>query len=245
LEVTNSRHIYGNVIYEWFGSLVSGHPLTLIINCMTNLLAHRYCFYSVHPKSVKFHEVVSIKVTGDDVIMSVAQAYRETFNGVVIQDLMLKLGYTYISATKDDTIVPFKRLTEAQFLKRTFRFEPLLGQYIGPLDLKTIVEIPLWTKKHDSLAITISNITEFFDELCLHDDVVWDTLGEKYKFAVHTLFPEFYDNHILNSDRIQRLSYKFDIELCPYGKGTIKDKRAKYGFGINPKYTASSSSEEF
>lgn len=245
MEVVNSRHIFGNIIYEWFASLVSGHPLTLIINCMTNLLAHRYCFYSAHPRTVKFHEVVVIKVTGDDVIMSVAQDYRHSFNGVVIEGLMRMLGYTYTSATKDDTIVPFKPLTEAQFLKRSFRFEPLLGQYIGPLDLKTVVEIPLWTKKHDSLAITISNITEFFDELCLHDQTTWDTLAEKYKYAVHTLFPEFYDNHLLNCDRIQKLSYKFDTELCPYTKGSIQEKRAKYAFGVNPKYTTSSSSEDF
>lgn len=237
MEVTNSRHISGNIIYEWFASLISGHPLTLIINCMNNLLLHRYGFYQRHSRLVKFHKEVAIFVTGDDVIMSVSDKYKQSFNGIVVQEMMAKIGYTYTSATKDDEVVDFKPLSQAQFLKRSFRMEPLLGQYIGPLDLKTVVEIPLWTKKHDSLAITVSNITEFFDELSLHDQSVWDTWAEKYKHAIHTLFPEFYDNHLLNCNRVQRLGYKFDTELSPFVDLTKKDNFSKYGFGVNPKYT--------
>lgn len=216
LELINSRHIFNNIVFEWFGALPSGHPLTLIINCMNNHLIHRYVFFTNISTTVKFSTQVLLYVTGDDVLMAVSDAYKDKFNGVVVSTLMDQIGYIYTSANKEAEIVPFKKLSEVQFLKRSFRYEPLLGRYVGPLDIDSIVEIPLWTKKNDSLAITESNINEFLDELCLHSDEVWNKYAPDFQKAVQTLFPEFsQDNRVMDS-RDQRLGTKMNVEINPF-----------------------------
>lgn len=216
LEIVNSRHLFNNVVYEWFGAIPSGNPFTLIFNCMNNALIHRYAFYSVIPTTVTFHKVVTIYFTGDDVLMAVIDEFKDKFNGLVVQEQMANIGYVYTSATKEDKVVPWKRLSEAQFLKRSFRFDKYLSRYVGPLDINSVTEIPLWTKKHDALSITYSNINEFFDELSLHDDSTWDMYAPDYQHAVQTLFPEFCEANGVMESRLQRFQRKMDAEILVF-----------------------------
>jgi hypothetical protein len=229
LEITNSRHLFNNIVFEWYGSLPSGNPITLIINCMNNQLIHRYAFYLDIPTTVVFHKVVKLFVTGDDIAMGVIDEYKDRFNGVVIKSLMERIGYTYTSADKLSKMVPFKKLSEISFLKRGFRFEPLLARYVAPLDIKTVKEIPLWTKKHDSLAITESNIEEFFDELCLHDDDTWNKYANDYQNAIQVLYPEFSEQSRIMETRILRLSRKMNEELIPFTAKQAKRMRVPSG----------------
>ncbi len=213
MEVTNSRHIFDNYIYEWHGSLASGNPITLIVNCMNNQIIHRYCFYSRHSRILKFHECVKLYVTGDDLIMAVKDEFKATFNGISVQAMMSEIGYVYTSASKDDTVVAFKRLSEATFLKRGFRFEPTLNRYVGPLDLKSILEIPLWTKKHDSYAILLQNLVEFFDELSLHSASTWEMYAPKYQRAVQLLLPGVTLDGTIAYTRAKRLASKLNQDM--------------------------------
>lgn len=48
MEVWNSFHICGNNIYEWLASLPSGHPFTIIINCLANQILFRMVWILVH-----------------------------------------------------------------------------------------------------------------------------------------------------------------------------------------------------
>jgi hypothetical protein len=170
LEVTNSRHIFSNVIYEWPSSLPSGHPLTIIINCMYNHLAFRYCFFKTFSEqNLVFNECVELQVTGDDNIFSVHDRYADKFNELVLPPLMAECGLKYTTELKGKADKPWRKLTEVSFLKRSFRFEKLLGCYVGPLDLSSILEIPCWTKKANGMEIFYDNLNVFIRELSIHD----------------------------------------------------------------------------
>jgi len=215
LEIVNSRHLFNNIVYEWFGGMSSGNPLTLIINCMNNQLIHRYVFYKHHSRLLRFDDNVKLYVTGDDLAMAVSDKCKPTFNGVTIQKMMEEIGYTYTSADKTSGVVPFKRLSEITFLKRSFRYEKLLNRYLGCLDINSIIEIPLWTKNKESLAIFESNLKEFFDELSLHNEKVWNQYALKYIKAVETLAPQITCDGTLYWTRAQRLQNKLG-EVLPF-----------------------------
>lgn len=51
---------------------------------------------------------------------------------------MATIGLEYTPADKNmQDIKEWKTIREVQFLKRTFRFEPLLGRNVAPLELQT------------------------------------------------------------------------------------------------------------
>jgi hypothetical protein len=169
-EVVNSRHIFSNVIYEWPSSLPSGHPLTIIINCMYNHIAFRYCFFKTFPKeNLVFNECVELQVTGDDNIFSVHDRYSDQFNELALPTLMAECGLKYTTELKGKAVKPWRKLTEVNFLKRSFRFEKIFGCYVGPLDLSSILEIPCWTKKANGEEIFYDNLNVFIRELSIHD----------------------------------------------------------------------------
>jgi len=196
LEVVNSRHIVNNVIYEWFGSLPSGNPLTLIINCMNNQLIHRYCFYKAFGFNLKFDDHVTLFVTGDDLLMAVSNSFKELFNGVTVKDMMLEIGYVYTSSDKTSDVVKFKKLSEVSFLKRSFRYEKARNRYIACLDITSVREIPLWSKKGDYLAVASSNVEDFLNELSLHDIDTWKKYHKQYASAIELFMP---DSEVISS----------------------------------------------
>ena len=61
------------------------------------------------------------------------------------------------------------------FLKRKFRYEPLVDRYVAPLDLNVVLEEPCWTKKGtDAIEIAKTNVQtsllacSFVLLVCLH-----------------------------------------------------------------------------
>jgi hypothetical protein len=189
-EVVNSRHVAYDSIYEWCGSLPSGNPLTTIINCLYNIIAYRYCFHRATGKASEFRNYCQLFVLGDDNICSVHERYREVFNENTIGTFMSELGLSYTREDKrvGDANAPILRnLRNISFLKRTFRFEPLVGKWIGSLDVKSIISIPCWTKKGvNSLGIFHTNVLEFCHELALHEDEVYDKyIALMYKALRH------------------------------------------------------------
>lgn len=69
-EVVNSFHICGRNFYEWKASLPSGHPITIIINCLYNKGLFRMAWIYVHNKRLSsartYDKHVLDEVVGDD-----------------------------------------------------------------------------------------------------------------------------------------------------------------------------------
>lgn len=184
LELTSSRHINGNIVYEWFGSLPSGNPLTTIVNNLYNHFCFRYCWLSSHNFDLtclpSFLDHVYLIVLGDDNVFSVSSEKLPIFNMLSIEKDMKNIGMTYTSDDKESAIGLMKTTQQITFLKRHFRYSDELCRYVAPLSLFTIVEMLNWTTSGpEQLSITEENVRTAILELSLHGKEVFNVFSSK------------------------------------------------------------------
>lgn len=185
LEVVHSRHLGGlrgtlDTVYQWNKSLPSGHPATSVINSLYNLTVFNMCWTDVMGKHAasEFWDNVAMVVYGDDNIANIAPAAIPKFNQLSLEKSMAKFGMVYTTEDKHECVHASRTLAEISFLKRGFRKEPLINQYVGPQDLESIKYIPYWCKNIKQIEeITKANMEMTFTELALHGDATWDRLA--------------------------------------------------------------------
>lgn len=186
-EVVNSSHINGSTRYRWGSSMPSGFALTAIVNTIYVQTAFRYCYVLAHANDVSalthFADNVHVIGLGDDNVFSVHPDKHLIFNELTLAVLMKHLGLIYTTEMKGVATVPFRRLNEVTFLKRKFIYSTELHQYIAPLELDVVLEIPYWTKTHDSFKIMCDNVDSTICELSLHGP-------STYNFFVPKIFEE-------------------------------------------------------
>lgn len=231
-EVTNSRHIFQDIIYEWYCSLPSGHPFTIFINNMYNQLAMRYAYYRIFKYITdSFNKNVSLVVTGDDNAMSCSPLIAEDFNMVRIAEAVAELGLTITLDDKEADLNAVRDITEITFLKRSFIYDRRLTRWVGALSLETILEGPRWTRENMRKSdIVAAHIREYFAELSIHTREVfneyakvlikalrrkpllgyeWDFSYEKNRFRILTPEEDSYTNpHFVD--------YSYYAALAPY-----------------------------
>lgn len=179
LELCQSRHIRGSMLYEWEMSLPSGHPLTVYINSLYNLFAIRYCWWRANDNCfsalAEFDKYVYFIVYGDDSNGAVSAVVREVFNEYTIQVYMAELGLTYTSDTKDSFATNHRKIQNITFLKRSFIFNKLEMIFVAPLNLEVVLYVPQWTKKgFMAHQITCDSVDTALRELALHGKCVFD-----------------------------------------------------------------------
>ncbi len=112
----------------------SGHPLTVIINCLVNSLYMRYAYLLISGKPLKtFQDNVSLATYGDDNIMGISRDCPN-FNHTRIAIAMKCIGVEYTMAEKDAASVPYIHISQSSFLKRAFVFDKDIGAIVAPLD---------------------------------------------------------------------------------------------------------------
>jgi GTPase SAR1 family protein len=177
--VYESTHVVGNKLIQWCQSLPSGHPWTTIINCLYNMTLFRMAWVKANDgrlaSLLDFSLHVKAIFLGDDNLLSVSGPAMAKFSQNKLTEIFSFFGQQYTAETKAEGDVPdFRKLSEVEFLKRTFRYEPCVGRYVAPLRMETIEEIPYWTKKHDSLEITLTNCERSLYELSLWGKEVFE-----------------------------------------------------------------------
>lgn len=177
-ELVNSLHYFNGQIFEWTSSLPSGHPMTAIVNNMYNGIAFRFCWRDIFKQSDlvdKFEENVYLATMGDDNVFAVSVDVKDKFNEATIAKSMELLGLHY---TKEDKTTPdntLRDITEVEFLKRQWRYEPTLRKYVAPLRLSRVLETLNWTKKGPySTTIPRDNVITVLRELSLHSKEKFD-----------------------------------------------------------------------
>jgi hypothetical protein len=210
LEVVNSRHIRGNLMYEWHKGLPSGHPMTSVINSIANMVLFHYAWVLITRTSpVRFLTHNQLYVYGDDNLLAIGDddVSVDKVNQHTLTAAFRRMGLTYTTENKDDEEVSTVRsLQDVSFLKRTFRYED--GHWYAPLDLQTILEIPMWCMNKSLLeSITQTNIDTALIELSAHPREVWDTWApriieesRRHGFAVLTTTRE--DNQAAYRGRV-------------------------------------------
>jgi hypothetical protein len=184
-------------LVEFYGSNPSGHPLTVIINSLVNSLYMRYVYYMLNPNDEveTFRQNVKLMTYGDDNIMGVS---KETpwFNHTTIQETLGRMGITYTMPDKTSESVPYIDISQASFLKRTWRFDEELQEYLCPLEHESIEKsLMVWTRskticwEEQVIAVVSSAIQEYFfygkqtynKRLLLLKDMISDLGIEEYE----------------------------------------------------------------
>lgn len=124
-------------LVQFLGSNPSGHPLTVIINCLVNILYMMYCYYYLNPdrEVATFREKVRLLTYGDD---NIAGSSVDWFNHTSIAEMLALHGVVYTMADKDSESVPFLDISETTFLKRGWRYEAELDAVVCPIVAATL-----------------------------------------------------------------------------------------------------------
>lgn len=180
-----SFHVCGDIIYRWHMNMVSGCPLTAVLNSLYSLVLLRMVYMKSKPNpyvaALVYNEQVYDAAYGDDHVASVSDEDAECFNQVTISQIMPELGMNYTLETKEgiEIVDKFRSITEISFLKRRFMFCSAMGRVVAPLDLNTVLEIPLWHKKTDDFEIFKQIIDHVLMELSLHGNKVFSEWSVK------------------------------------------------------------------
>lgn len=174
--------------------LPSGHILTLILNSIVNILL-MMCAYQESGHDVEtFFSCVFPAVVGDDNLSGLSSEVASTFNLAVVQPIYKRYGYTVTDAKKSQNVEPFVSKESAQFLKRGFRYEPELDQYVAPIDMDSIWKmLAFWTKKSggDGVKTYVDRMVATIDvaqrELFLHGRIIFETERDALRLRVEEL----------------------------------------------------------
>jgi len=238
MNVYDSHHIFGKDIVRWKQSLPSGDPGTTNINCLFVGSMMRMCFVHVNGGNISslrdFSKNVILSANGDDHLMSVSEHYLPKFNQNSITEAMSTFGMTYTSENKDDlNPPPSRKITEVEFLKRSFRYEPMYGRYAAPLRLETILEMPYWSKRKFYETIWKDNLENAVRELALHDPRVfaeWAPRMSEASYRITHYIPEIVDRKALLEEIAKKeIKYKAEIDdsIRPVRNALLRTGRDK------------------
>jgi len=176
--VLNQYHAYGSVVEKYTDGMPSGLPLTSEINCVTNLRLFLTAFLNIVDGDVtmlkEFPDIVHCFFLGDDNIFAVRQDYASKFTPQLIAETVAYEGHVYTDVNKGPAQAKLGSLSEASVLKRGFR-KLSDGSYDAPLDLDTVLEMPMWTRDSaDRVVIAGQNIDTALRELSLHGENVFN-----------------------------------------------------------------------
>ncbi|AMB17481.1 predicted replication-associated polyprotein [Delisea pulchra RNA virus] len=129
---------YDGSLIEFWGSNPSGHPLTVIINGMTNSIYMRYAYFVIYPKTKDpFAKVMALITYGDDNYGSVNRRYAQ-FTHTRIAEEFAKVGIEYTMADKEAQSQAYVHAEQTGFLKRKPIWDDDLGEYRAPVDENSI-----------------------------------------------------------------------------------------------------------
>jgi hypothetical protein len=190
---TSSIHINGDIIYFWPGGLPSGAPPTSRIGTDYNNVKARQVFQLLgkpHGYNVTdFSKYVYFVAFGDDNMWSISPEIKDWFNGKEIQKAYAKLGLIYTDAHKSADMPLFESIDDVTFLKRCFRINAEVDDIVAPLDIRSISEMVLWTKRGpEAVSITKTNIDSSLKELSIHGKSIYNEYAPAIISAAYDTF---------------------------------------------------------
>jgi hypothetical protein len=198
----NSEHMVDNLVYSFKQGNPSGDALTSIINCVANMFLFRYAYLRTVSNDLRlFHAHVRCVFYGDDCIVSVSDVIKSKFNMLSVEQVLLKLGIIYTSASKDKIKEQFVPLNQVTFLKRRFVYEEEINGYLAPHDFSALSEIARWAEG-DPLNIA----------------------NQLARFNSTLLFASSYSEKIFNKWRKLFIKYCQELRrgVCLNGKDTVQ-----------------------
>lgn len=177
----------GTLLYYVRNGIPSGCPVTAPINSVVGNMALAYCWMQIYRGTAMHSMEAYLSHTsgvfyGDDFILNIREDAIDKFNQITITEAMKEyLDMTMTDETKSGQLVVSRTIDEVTFLKRSFRFEPLIQEFVAPLDLTVILDSTNWYKVGAAPALLTSKqvIEACTRELSLHDVSVDNTWRSK------------------------------------------------------------------
>jgi hypothetical protein len=184
-------------LVEFFGTNPSGHPLTVVVNSLVNSLYMRYCYVLLNPEheSRSFKKNVRLFTYGDDNIMGVSRSC-DWFNHTAIQRELAYIGVEYTMADKETESVPFISISDCQFLKRKWRFDEDVQEYLCPLEEESIHKsLTVWCPSGtlDKYAQMVAVISSANSEYFFYGRAVFE---KHHNFFKQVLAEEPYNHYV-------------------------------------------------
>jgi hypothetical protein len=147
--------------------------LTIVVNSLYNVFAYRYCWYRAVGEDIiklfSFDDYVSLIVLGDDSNFSVHPDYRDLFNEITIHSYMKEINLIYTNEHKVVSEVPLRKLTEVDFLSRSYRFSDFGDVWLAPQDMvKMLCPLHYTLSGANGDQISMDKVDSCLRELALH-----------------------------------------------------------------------------
>lgn len=210
-------------VYEWMGSVPSGHPLTTIINSIVNNLILRYCMikilkrlkperFSTNPPDMEYFESqIRILVYGDDNGVSISDEFTCITQELMTFEMSL-IGMKYTSEDKTSVHLTHRPLTECSFLKCAFRYDEEIGKWVAAQSLESILDMPYWTKSNGKDPESVKKTVDILlHKLALHGrDVFQQYASTIVSASCEKLnYKPLYTSYTHNRDVILDMEFEF------------------------------------
>nr|QJI53532.1 MAG: polyprotein [Picornavirales sp.] len=150
--LSTSYHIAGDLVFRQACGSPSGHPFTIQNNSIANLIYLRYIWLKVFQNTKygnmrAFYKYFVGIVVGDDFIGSIHSSLLDEFNNKTMEEAFAEYKIVFTDATKDGTQRKSCSISEASFLKCTFRYDHELVSWVAGLEKSVIEDIPNWLRE--------------------------------------------------------------------------------------------------
>jgi hypothetical protein len=177
-EIVNSVVLVDGILIQKTHSQPSGNPLTVIINSLFNQIVMRMAYLLAKeeqdlPLLCDFTDHVSMATYGDDNALNIAEDVIEWYNQVSITKHLKTFGLTYTDEAKTGICVPFRSLSDINFLKRKF-VKNESGVFVAPLLIETVRDMCNWVRGKEIRSATIENVGNALLEFALHGPGTYD-----------------------------------------------------------------------
>jgi hypothetical protein len=181
LELYNSVHIFGDIVYMWHKGMPSGNPFTTICNSIYNNIVIRMAWVDCHDCELsslkRFDDFIRCCTYGDDNLISVHDAVKEVFNVVNLRDCLASYGLTYTDEHKDvnNSVQIFRGIEDVTFLKRSFVVDKTNNKVLAPLEFEVIEQMLNYVRGRSDFKTTVQQCYGSWKrELSLHPKEIYD-----------------------------------------------------------------------
>lgn len=144
-------------------------------------------------------------VTGDDKVIGASGEMTQYFNLKTIKEVAESLGMDCTNGDKSPITKSSQDFDKLTYVKRHFRFHPILKRYVGVLSLETILNTIQWidTGAIDGHISMIGKCRSMQIEAYLHSPLFFRKLTDIFErhFPLDAFFTESRVRNILDDDK--------------------------------------------
>jgi hypothetical protein len=130
--------VYRGDVFVSDEQLGSGWFLTTFINC----LIHGALIDAIFIMRIGKVPAHTKLLYGDDFVLSLSKSLG--FTQLDLRDGMAIFGYEMTSSRKGEELQPYDQFEQVTFLKRSFRYNDLLGRWVAPIERETLFRCLMW-----------------------------------------------------------------------------------------------------